>query len=154
MFFRSWSAVRKGIVVRGHEHTSLQVDHSVGNFSFKSLIHARPRHVRRIIRRSQHAPCRSVPVALNHLKVIDDFALIPDVIAGCDHVDVQLEEFFRQRRSNAEASRRIFAVRNDQIDGVIADDSGQPVFDDISSRASENVADKKNSHAINAEIRW
>jgi len=41
---------------------------------------------------------------------------------------------------------RIFAVGDDEVDGLIADDAGQTVFYDGAAGASENVADEENSH--------
>jgi hypothetical protein len=87
-----------------------------------------------------------VPIALDHLKVVDDLAFVPDVISSCNHVDVEFEKFLSQRRSNAEARRRVLSIRDDELNGVIADNPGQPVFDNIPSRPPKNVADKKNSH--------
>jgi hypothetical protein len=59
-------------------------------------------------------------VALGHLEIIDDFALIPDVVAGGDDVDVEIEQFLSERGCDAEAGGRVLAVGNDEIDGVIA----------------------------------
>src|SRR5580704_1448217 len=85
-------------------------------------------------------------VALGHLKVIEDFALVPDVVAGGDHVDVQLEQLLRERGRDAETSRRVLPVGNDQVDGVIADNARQPVLDDSPSWPPENVANEENPH--------
>jgi len=48
----------------------------------------------------------------------------------CDDVDIQLEEFFGERGSDSETGGRIFAVGDDEVDGLIADDAGQTVFYD------------------------
>ena len=74
----------EGIVVRGHEHAPLQVDHGVGNFMLVALIQTPARHIRWIVCGTQHAALRAVAVALGHLKKVNDLALVPDVVAGGD----------------------------------------------------------------------
>jgi hypothetical protein len=68
------------------------------------------------------------------------------MVAGSDDVNIQLKQFLGQRRSNAETSRRIFSVRDHQVDGLISDNARQSVFDDGPPGPSENVADEKNPH--------
>ena len=85
-------------------------------------------------------------IAIGHLKVIHDLALVPDVIAGGDHIDVQFEKLFGESRRDAEAGGRILSVGNHQVNGLIAHDAGQAVFDNGAAGASENVTDKKNAH--------
>src|SRR5208282_441741 len=142
----------KRIVVRSHKDSALQVDHSIRSFSLLSLVEAPAGHVGWIVGRAQNPACRSVAVAFDHLKVVDDFALVPDVVAGGDDVDIQLKQFFGERRRNAETGGRILAVGNDQVDGLIADNAGQPVFDDGAARTSENVADEENTHLSGAKL--
>ena len=60
--------------------------------------------------------CGTVAIALDHLKVVEDLSLVPDVIAGGDDVDIQFKKFLGESGSNAEASGGIFAVGDDEID--------------------------------------
>ena len=83
-------------------------------------------------------------VSVRHLEVFDDLALVPDVISGGHHVDTQIEKLFRQRRRDSESGRGIFAVGDDQINGVLLAQSGQTVFYDRPSGSPKNVTDKKN----------
>jgi hypothetical protein len=83
-------------------------------------------------------------VAIGHLKIFDDLAFIPDVIAGGHDIDAEIEEFFGERGSDSEASGGVFAVSDDEIDGVLAPEFGQAIFYDRSSGTAENVTDKKN----------
>ena len=83
-------------------------------------------------------------VAVRHLEVVDDFAFVPDVISGGHDIDAQIEKLFRQRRSDSESSRGIFAVGDDQIQGVLLAQFGEAIFYDRPPRASKNVTDKKN----------
>ena len=83
-------------------------------------------------------------VAVRHLEVFDDLAFIPDVIAGSHHVDAQIEELFGQRRRDAESGGSIFAVGNDEIDGVLLAQFREAIFYDRPAGAPKNVTDKKN----------
>ena len=83
-------------------------------------------------------------VAVRHLEVFDDLAFVPDVIAGGHHVDAEIEKFFRQRRRDSKPSRGIFAVGDDQIDGVLLAQFRQSIFYDRPPRTAKNVTDKKN----------
>jgi len=111
-----------------------------------TFIHAPAGHIRGVVCGTQHAALRAVTVAFDHLKVIENFALIPDMVAGGDDIDIQLEQFLGQRWSNSETGGRVLSVGDDEIDGVVANDAGKPIVDDGSSRPSENVADEENAH--------
>jgi hypothetical protein len=85
-----------------------------------------------------------VRITIRHLKVFNDFAFIPDVIPGRHYVDAEIEKLFRQRRRDAEASRGILAVGNDQIGSVLLAQFRQAVLYDGPPGAPENVAYEKN----------
>src|SRR5579862_2234013 len=121
----------KGIVVGGHENAPLKIDHGVRNALFRALIHTPTRHVRGVVRRTQQAAGRAVLVAVGTLKIIDDLALVPDVVAGGDDIDAQFEQVFRQRTGNAETAGRVFSISDDEIDGAVFNQPGQTIFDDI-----------------------
>jgi hypothetical protein len=95
-----------------------------------------------------------MPVTLNHLKVVNDLTLVPDVVAGRDHVDVQVKKIFGQRWSDPKTRGGILPIGDDEIDRVIANNARQSVLDDIPPRPTENVTNKENSHDVEAEIRW
>jgi hypothetical protein len=65
------------------------------------------------------------------------------VIAGGHHVDAQVEKLFRERRGDSEASRGIFTVGDDQINGVLAAQFRQAIFYDGAPGAPKNVTDEK-----------
>ena len=69
-------------------------------------------------------------VAVGRLKVVNNLAFVPDVVAGGHHVDAEIEEFFGERRRDAEAGRGVFAVGDYQIDGVLLNQRRQAVFRD------------------------
>ena len=51
-------------------------------------------------------------VSFNHLEVVDDLALVPDMVAGGNYVDVEFEQLFSERRCNSKPGRRIFPIGN------------------------------------------
>jgi len=53
-------------------------------------------------------------------ETVHHLPLIPDVIAGGEHVDPQAEEIVGDLGSQAETSGRILAVGDYQIDGKLA----------------------------------
>src|ERR1700704_6503777 len=83
----------EGIIAGGHKDASLEVEDSVTNAIFLSLIDAPARHASRKICRTQQSPRRTVRVAIRHLKVFDDLPLVPDMIARSHNVDAKIEEF-------------------------------------------------------------
>ena len=52
-------------------------------------------------------------------KVRHDLFLVPDVIAGGEHIDAPIEEFIRNFRRHAKPGRGILAVQDREIDCVI-----------------------------------
>ena len=97
--------------------------------------HAGARQSLRIIRGSQQARLPR--------KVIVDFALVPDVIAAGQHVNAVTEQFIGQRRSDAEASGRVFAVGDGQVNVCFGDDSAQLPGHNLAARGCEDIANEK-----------
>ena len=56
-----------------------------------------------VIRRTQQAARRAVRIAIGHLEIVDDLALVPNVIARGKHVDAEFEEFLGDLSGDAEA---------------------------------------------------
>ena len=83
-------------------------------------------------------------IAIRHLEVLDDLALVPDVVAGRHHVDAEIEKLLRQRRRDSEPRRGIFAVRDDQIRRMGSHQLRQTLFHDRPPRPPKNVTNKKN----------
>ncbi len=134
------------IVIGCHEDASLQINHRVRYFALHAFVHAGTWHVSRIVRWPQHTPSRAVTVAFDHLEVIYDLSLVPDVVSGGNNVDVQLEEFLGESRGDSESSRRVLAISDDQVDTAIADDLRKFVFNNVAAWPPEDVADKKYVH--------
>src|SRR5438128_3071562 len=81
----------KGIIVRRHEHAPLQINHCIGDVFLSSLIDSPARQVRGVVCRAKDSASHAVLIAIGHLEIIDDFAFVPNVIAGGDYVDAYLE---------------------------------------------------------------
>jgi len=143
-----------GIVSRSHKHASLKIDDRIGNAILLPLVNAPPRQARRKISRPQQPSRRTMRVAVRHLKVFNNLALVPDVIAGSHHIDAQIEKLFRQRGRNPKSRRGIFAVGNDEISRMRTNKFRQTFFHNRPPGTPKNVANKKNSHGREVEIRW
>src|SRR5207249_7313950 len=135
----------KGIIIGGHKNPPLKVDDGIGYIVFAAFINAPARHASRIICRAQEPACEAF-IAVGTLEVVDDLALVPDVIAGGEHIDSQLEQILRQRRGDAEAGGSVFSVGDDEVAAVLFDQLGEVLFDYGSAGAAEDIADEENAH--------
>src|SRR6185312_2057021 len=79
-------------------------------------------------------------------EVVVDVPLVPDVIAGCHHIDTVTEKFLRNGGCNAEAGGGIFAVRDYKVDRFGPADVLDVVGDDAAPGMTEDVADKEKFH--------
>jgi len=86
-------------------------------------------------------------IAVRHLEVINDLALIPDVVSRGENVNSQVEKVFCQRTGNAKACRRVLAISDDQVDGLIFHDGREFLLHDVAARPSEDIANEENAHA-------
>ena len=122
-----------------HVGAALQIDHGA--------LHA--------VARAQHdhAAARRVGVVGRPqqprlaVQVIVELALVPDVIAGGEHIQPHGEQLFGDGRSDAEAAGGVLRVGDGQVDVVGLDDVLQVVGDNPASRRGENIADKENVHS-------
>src|SRR5690348_7301159 len=142
------------VVIRGHEYAPLQVDNSVGHVVLASFVNSVPWQAGRIVCRPQQPACRTVRVAICRREVINDFALVPDVIAGGHHINSELEKIFGQRWSDAEARGGVFAVRQHEVNAVFTDQALQPFADDVPPRPPKDVANEENFHAVSMVSNW
>jgi hypothetical protein len=82
--------------------------------------------------------------------VLEDLFFVPDVVTGGDYVGSEIEELFGDGGSDAEAAGGVFAVDDEEIDGVGVEDVRQVFADDMAAGGAEDVADKENIHLRNA----
>ena len=78
--------------------------------------------------------------------VFEDFFFVPDMVACGDNVGAEIEELFCDGRGNAEAASGVFAVDDEEIDGVGLKDVGQMFADDVSAGGAKDVADEEDIH--------
>src|SRR6266850_6200924 len=132
------------IVAGAHEYASLEIDNRVTGAILLSLVHSPSRHTSRKICRTQQSPRGTVRIAVRHLEVFDDFALVPDMVSSRHDVDAKIEKFVRKRWCDAESGSGILAVGDNQIDRVLLYQPWQAVLDDGPPRAAKNVTDEEN----------
>jgi len=70
-------------------------------------------------RRPQDAARQRRLISVGGVQVIDDLALVPDVVAGGDDVDAEFEQLFGNLRSDAEAAGGVLAVGDGEFNAVL-----------------------------------
>ena len=80
--------------------------------------------------------------------VLEDLFLVPDVVAGGDDVRAEVEELFGDGGRDAEAAGGVFAVDDEEVDGVGFEDVGKVLADDVAAGRAEDVADEENVHLM------
>src|SRR5438067_2212971 len=73
--------------------------------------------------------------------------LVPGMIAERDRIDAGIDQFAINSFGNAEAAGGILAVGHHQIELPVADEIRQPLVNERTAAASDNVANKKDAHA-------
>jgi hypothetical protein len=68
------------------------------------------------------------------------------VIAGGNDVGAEVEELFCDGGRDAEAAGRVFAVDDEEIDGVGFKDVGEMFADDVAAGGAKDIADKEDIH--------
>ena len=97
---------------------------------------------------AQDAAGAFVAVGGDRVEVVDQFALVPDVVAGGENVGAQVEDFLGNLRGDAEAAGGVFGVDDGEVDGVRLADVADVLADDFASRAAEDVADEKDVQGV------
>jgi DNA-binding IscR family transcriptional regulator len=78
--------------------------------------------------------------------VFEDFALVPDVVAGGDDVGSEVEEFFGDGGGDAETAGGVLAVDDEEVDGVGFHDVGEVFADDVAAGGAKDIADEEDIH--------
>ena len=84
-------------------------------------------------------------IAVGRVHVVDDLALIPDVVAGGDDIDAEFEQFFGDLRRDAEAAGGVLTVGDGEVNRVLLLQFGQPFMHDGAARTPEDVTDEENA---------
>ena len=142
----SSSALRKGSSQLDHEDAALQVDDGVGAGRWGACPRRhRSRACRRVVGGAKDAAAADVRVG-GDVDVLEDLFLVPDVVAGGDDVRAEVEELFCDGGREAEAAGGVFAVDDEEIDGVGFKHVGQVFADDVAAGGAEDIADKEDIH--------
>ena len=68
------------------------------------------------------------------------------MVTGGDYVGSEIEELFGDGGGDAEAAGGVFAVDDEEIDGVGFQDVGEMFADDVAAGRTEDIADEKDVH--------
>src|SRR5438105_4074446 len=85
-------------------------------------------------------------VAIHRFEILHDFAFVPDVVAGGEDINAEIEQIFRQRGRDSETGGGVLAVGENQINAVVAHNSLQSVANNRPSGTAKNVTNKQNPH--------
>ncbi len=69
------------------------------------------------------------------------------MVAGGDDVGAEIEELVRDGGREAEAAGGVFAVDDEEIDGIGFKDVRQMFADDVAAGGAEDIADKEDIHS-------
>jgi hypothetical protein len=69
------------------------------------------------------------------------------VVAGGDDVRAEIEELVCDGGREAEAAGRVFAVDDEEIDGIGFKDVREVFADDVAAGGAEDVADEEDIHS-------
>lgn len=136
----------EGVVGAGHEDAALEVDDGVwGAVAEGALVEAEAGSAVSEVGGAEDAAAAGVRVG-GDVHVFDDLFFVPDVVAGGDDVGAEVEEFFCDGGSDAEAAGGVFAVDDEEVYGVSFEDVGEVLAYDVAAGRSEDVADEENVH--------
>ena len=76
-------------------------------------------------------------------EVVEQFALVPHVVAGCHDVGAEVEELLGDLGGNAEAAGGVFDIHDGEVDVVGLAQMADVLAHDPASRAAEDVADEE-----------
>lgn len=123
----------KGIVAGRHKDATLQVDdrESLTITEF-ALVEAKAGSAVGVVGGAKDATAPLVRVR-GHRHVLEDLFFVPDVVAGGDDMGSHVEEIFGEGRGDSEASRGVFAVDDQEVDGIGFDDVREVFADYIAA---------------------
>jgi hypothetical protein len=93
----------------------------------------------------QHPPGTIVAVLGHGLHILDNLALVPDVVAGGEDVGALVEELVGNARRQAKPAGRIFRVHHHQVDAPLLDQRDEVLAYDTPSGLAKDITDKENT---------
>ena len=141
------------IVGRIHEDAALQLDHRVLHAACRhAFVNAPAGNARLQIGWPQHAAPALVAPGGRSVHIVDQLALVPDVVAGGQNIRAQIEEVLGKLRRQAKAAGGVFGIDDGELDVVRRAQMADVLAHDPAPRAAEDVADEENVHGA-PEIR-
>src|SRR5262249_9631875 len=78
----------------------------------------------------------------------DGFPLVPDVVAGADHVDAGGIEVLADLLGDAEAGGGVLAVDDDEVEPQLAAQPRHMLDDHVAARPADDIPTKKYAHSM------
>jgi hypothetical protein len=77
------------------------------------------------------------------------------VVAGGDDVRAKVKELLGERGRDAETAGGVFAIDDEEVDGVGFENVGEVFTNDVAAGGAEDVADEENIHLREViRLRW
>src|SRR5208282_599506 len=108
-----------------------------------ALVPPEARRSRRVVSWPQQTARERSFVAIGRVHVLDDLTLVPDVVAGSDDINAELEQFLGYLRCDAKAPSGILPVGDGELHAVQFLQLGQPFVDDGAPWTAENVSNEE-----------
>src|SRR5262249_21186177 len=122
-----------------HEHATLQIEYSNGRFAGNSPDKAAVTgRISRIIQRANESRLA--------IQQFEHFLLVPEMIAGSDHIDAGGKNLGGSVECDARAAGGIFAVGNNEIEVVLLAQFRHGFGHGAATWLAHDVANEKNLH--------
>ena len=76
----------------------------------------------------------------------NDIALVPDMVAGGDHIDADAIEFIADFRRDTEPAGRVFTIHDDEIEVIAFAQHGNMLDHGLAPGPPDHIAAYQNSH--------
>src|SRR5947209_9707105 len=130
-----------------HENAALEINHGKALALRQSaFIQADAGNTFSIVRWPQHFPGTAARISIRRIKVIQNLALIPDVISRGEHMAAEVKQLLGNSRGNSEAAGRVLSIGNDQIHLIRLYKMRKMIAHDLAPWAAEDVANEENLH--------
>ena len=134
----------KWVVGGVHEDAALQVDHRVCHAALGgSFVNSMAGQSRLQVCGPQHAAASLIAFGGRGIHIVDQLALVPDVVAGGQNIRSQIEEILGDLRRQAKAAGGVFRIDDGQLYLMRLAQMADVLTHDPASRAAEDVADEK-----------
>jgi hypothetical protein len=82
------------------------------------------------------------------VNVLEDLLFVPYVVTSGDYLSAEVEELFSDGRRQAEPTGGVFAIDDEEIDGVGLQQVGQVLVHNVPAGGPKYVAYKQNLHCM------